>query len=154
MSLSQCPNLSEVFGLTMNDNEMVIGWILTWLSQIMSPGRWPQPRARPQSQIIIVFVGQVENPKGSVFSLLKIPGCIVVYCVIVGCGMSLSFLDPTFSPWMLKTVSLTRPRLSSITRPVEHRVIFLLFQNILQVSEVHVHQWWLMFWESFRNANN
>ena len=55
---------------------------------------------------VLLFAEEVPRMTGNIFSLLKIPGCIVIYLVILGCGMSLSFLDPTFSPWMLKQVCL------------------------------------------------
>lgn len=47
----------------------------------------------------------MPSTEGSFLKLLKVPGCIVIYVAIVGCGNALSFLDPTFSPWMIKTVS-------------------------------------------------
>ncbi|KAF6039419.1 SLC18B1 [Bugula neritina] len=55
------------------------------------------------SFFILPPITDMPKMSGNIFSLLRIPGCIIVYLVIAGSGMYLSFLDPTFSPWIQKT---------------------------------------------------
>ena len=57
--------------------------------------------------IFLSFLDELPSTKGSFLTLLKVPGCVVIYIAIIGCGNALSFLDPTFSPWMTDTVSGT-----------------------------------------------
>ncbi|XP_067934915.1 MFS-type transporter SLC18B1-like [Watersipora subatra] len=52
---------------------------------------------------ILPPIDNVAKLSGSMLAILKIPGCLVIYLCIVSCGMALSFLDPTFSPWMTST---------------------------------------------------
>jgi len=42
---------------------------------------------------------------GNILTLLKIPGCSILYLLILCCGLSLSFLDPTFNPFIKEKVS-------------------------------------------------
>ena len=56
---------------------------------------------------VLIFLDELPSTKGSFLTLLKVPGCVVIYIAIIGCGNALSFLDPTFSPWMTQTVSGT-----------------------------------------------
>ena len=56
---------------------------------------------------VLIFLDELPSTKGSFLTLLKVPGCVVIYIAIIGCGNALSFLDPTFSPWMTHTVSGT-----------------------------------------------
>ncbi|KAF6035613.1 SLC18B1 [Bugula neritina] len=48
-------------------------------------------------------IEEVQQLNVNIFTLLKIPGCSVLYISMVSCGMSLCYLDPIFSPYMKAT---------------------------------------------------
>ena len=68
-------------------------------------GDLSQPAAHLMGLYMLSFsVDEMSRMDRSILGLLKIPGCFVMYLVTVTTGIALSFLDPTFSPYMTSTV--------------------------------------------------
>lgn len=77
------------------------------------------------SQFVLPVIEEVTVINESFLSLLKSPGCVIIYLVVIGSSMALSSTDPIFSPFMSAKFDMTAGQIGLVfmTSPAVYALV-------------------------------